>query len=72
MPVGRFRLVQDVLCPYAEYMRLSRQVEDDLIYIEYLIRREKSQFATIMVKMLDQLVYHQINLNNDRIFTKTS
>lgn len=66
MPVGRSKLVQDVLRLYAEYMRLSRQVhglkdiarlefkqnkdlkaKDNLVYIEYLIRRGKSQLNTL-------------------------
>ena len=66
MPVGRSKIVQDVLRLYAEYMRLSRQVQglreiarlefkqnknlkpkDNIIYIEYLIRRGKSQLTTL-------------------------
>ena len=66
MPVGRSKLAQDVLRLYAEYMRLSRQVQglrdiarlefkqnkhlkskDNVNYIEYLIRRGKSQLTTL-------------------------
>ena len=66
MPIRRSKLAQDVLRLYAEYMRLSRQVQglrdvariefkqnkqlkpkDNLIYIEYLIRRGKSQLTTL-------------------------
>ena len=66
MSVRRSKLAQDVLRLYAEYMRLSRQVQglrevarsefkqhkylkpkDNLIYIEYLIRRGKSQLTTL-------------------------
>jgi hypothetical protein len=66
MSAGRSKLVQDVLRLYAEYMRLSRQVQglrdiarlefkqnkhikpkDNLIYIEYLLRRGKSQLTTL-------------------------
>jgi hypothetical protein len=66
MSVGRSKLVRDVLRLYADYMRLSRQVQglreiarlefkqnkniktkDNLIYIEYLIRRGKSQLTTL-------------------------
>ncbi|CAF2392117.1 unnamed protein product [Rotaria sp. Silwood2] len=62
----RSKLALDVLRLYAEYMRLSRQVQglrdiarlefkqykdlkpkDNLIYIEYLIRRGKSQLTTL-------------------------
>ncbi|CAF0757650.1 unnamed protein product [Rotaria sp. Silwood1] len=66
MSVRRSKLALDVLRLYAEYMRLSRQVQglrdiartefkqykdlkpkDNLIYIEYLIRRAKSQLTTL-------------------------
>ncbi len=66
MSAGRSKLVRDVLHLYADYMRLSRQVQglrevarlefkqnkhikprDNLIYIEYLIRRGKSQLRTL-------------------------
>jgi hypothetical protein len=66
MPAGRSKLAQDVLRLYAEYMRLSRQVQglrdiarlefkqhkhlkpkENIIYIEYLIRRGKSQLTTL-------------------------
>ena len=66
MTIGRTKLAGDVLRLYAEYMRLSRQVQglrdiahfefkqnkhlkpkDNLIYIEYLIRRGKSQLTTL-------------------------
>lgn len=66
MPIGRSKLGQDVLRLYAEYMRLSRQVQglrdiariefkqnkhlkpkDNLLYIEYLIRRGKTQLTTL-------------------------
>lgn len=66
MPAGRSKFARDVLRLYADYMRLSRQVQglrdiarlefkqnkhlkpkDNLIYIEYLIRRGKSQLATL-------------------------
>lgn len=66
MPVGRSKFARDVLRLYADYMRLSRQVQglrdiarqefkqnkhlkpkDNLIYIEYLIRRGKSQLTTL-------------------------
>jgi hypothetical protein len=66
MPVVRSKFARDVLRLYAEYMRLSRQIQglrdiarlefkqnkhlkpkDNLIYIEYLIRRGKSQLTTL-------------------------
>jgi hypothetical protein len=66
MPVGRSKIVLDVLRLYADYMRLSPHVhglkdiaraefrqhkhlkaKDNLIYIDYLIRRGKSQLATL-------------------------
>lgn len=66
MSAGRSKFGRDVLRLYAEYMRLSRQVQglrdivrlefkqnkhlkpqDNLIYIEYLIRRGKSQLKTL-------------------------
>ncbi|CAM4908399.1 unnamed protein product [Rotaria socialis] len=62
----RTKLALDVLRLYAQYMRVSRQVQglrdiarvefkqnknlkpkDNLIYIEYLIRRAKSQLKTL-------------------------
>lgn len=66
MSAGRSKLVRDVLRLYADYMRLSRQVQglrdiarlefkqhknlkvkDNLIYIEYLIRRGQHQLTTL-------------------------
>lgn len=70
----RTKLAQDVLRLYAQYMRLSRQVEglrdiarvefrqnknlkpkDNLIYLEYLIRRAKSQLTTLQGRGVDAI-----------------
>jgi len=66
MSAGRSKFVRDVLRLYADYMRLSRQVQglrdiarlefkqnknlkvkDNLLYIEYLIRRGQHQLTTL-------------------------
>lgn len=66
MPARRSKLALDVLRLYADFIRLTRNVQglrdivrqefrqnqhlkpkDNLIYIEYLIRRGKSQLTTL-------------------------